>query len=237
VSDTAQLELRLYGLSQSLWRNELESQYANVVSIGDVFSQRLVDYLRTLPPPEQKAVARTLSRRWNTAALAAVGESLSEEDEQRVAAFTKLVSTKLLGGYSEKEIARRAFESVGNISMFKRRESMAAVVAAFNETVGSRGNKLGGGGFVWHADHPAAAVSITLDFGSRRPTMDVSYQVHTKTGDPVRRQYSFLAALGIRSETKWILVNSETTWRAISVATSVTRKLLDALASKPPAVS
>lgn len=232
MNGTAQLELRLYNLSQDLWRNELESQYAGVSSIGDVFSQRLVEYLRSLPAPEQEAVARTLSRRWNTAALAAVGESMSEEDEQRVTAFTNLASTKLIGGYSEKEIGRRAFESVGNISTFKRRESMSSAVAAFSETIGSQANKLVGGGFVWQADHPAAAVSITVDFGSRRPTMDVSYRIHTNTGDSVRRQYSFLAALGIRSETKWILTNSEATSRAISVATSMTRKLLQALASE-----
>jgi hypothetical protein len=222
-------ELRLYEFGQSLWSAEIKSGFTRIASTESCLSRRLIAYLRMLRADDQQSFARALTRRWNKGALQLLGEAMIPQDDQWVAAFMALVRGEPAGKVSNEEFNERAFESAGSLPSSEKGKIVSTALAQFQSLIGEPPETLRGGTLLWRVSMPAFGVTVSVDFPPRRPSMGVSYKIKTASGEAVRNQFSFYSALGLLSETNWILRSAPIAQTAVHTAGEITGELLRAL--------
>lgn len=226
-------DLLLYEFSQDLWQMEIASGFAGIASTRSIFATKLAKYLQQLAPADQKAFARAFSRRWNNGALSLLSEKMSTEDEKIVASFMHSARTAFAGSDSEGDFKKRAFESAGRLSKSQKGELEEALIGAFAITR-TAPEKLSSATWVWRVNLPTVLLTVMADLPPRRPCVDVSYKIQRGSGESIRNQYSFYAALGLRSQTEWVITTAKAACEAVVVAAEVTQRLLHALSRPGP---
>src|SRR2546423_71518 len=222
-------ELRLHEFGQSLWSAEIKSGFTRILSTESCLSRRLVAYLRGLPTDDQQSFARALTRRWNKGALQLLGEAMTTQDNQWVATFMALVRGEPAGKVSGEEFNERAFESAGSLPKREKEEIVSAALTEFQTLMGEPPEALPGGTLIWRLALPAFGITVSVDFPPRRPSMGISYKIKIASGETVRNQYSFYSALGLLSETDWILRSAPVAQIAVHTAAEITGELLQTL--------
>ena len=106
---------------------------------------------------------------------------------------------------------------------------MSTALADFQTLIGEPAETLPGGTLLWRVSLPAFGVTVSVDFPPRRPSMGVSYRIKIASGEAVRNQYSFFSALGLLSETHWILRSALVAQTAVHTAAEITGEFLQAL--------
>jgi len=132
---------------------------------------------------------------------------------------------KVLG----EEFNERAFESAGSLPRREKEAIVSAALAEFQTLIGEPPETLAGGTLLWRVSLPAFGITVSVDFPPRRPSMGVSYRIKIASGEAVWNQYSFYSALGLLSETDWILRSAPVAQTAVHTAAEITGELLQAL--------
>jgi len=154
---------------------------------------------------------------------------MTTEDAQWVATFMALVPGEPAGGISDEEFNERAFESAGSLPRREKQEIVSTALIQFQTLIGGPPDKLPGGTLIWRASLPAFGITVNVDFPPRRPSMEVSYRIKAASGETIRNQYSFYSALGLLSETRWILRSAAAAQTAVHTAAEITGEFLQAL--------